>query len=378
MSAKTTVSKIADLPKEVIIDGDDKLIISTVIGDGVDDDVEANEARLLTKDLLRWWKMAASKKARKAGVIRFLQGAEHGSGKLVRKSLDAFQSDYFDGGYTFRTERFTAFHPITSLKAESAGKVGLRPEGIDHALVGNRLMFWPPPTQAADITSQASWAWEVDGSDEDTDLGGVEADAVKHLEATIGSAVILFRLYSRGNRASRRWLARPTGPCTMAAPVDVTWTEPVEADAEERVFRAVRRCALCSISSLYLAGHDHVQCPYIGTLDKVRGTLGFLKIGIKDGVLSFPREKAPVDYGKRISDIEANFADLSKRLKALEDAAKVDSKKRKREETKKEGDKAKKAKKETGGKTAKAKKGGDNGEGGAAGPSKGKGKAKAN
>ncbi|KAI0630913.1 hypothetical protein C8Q77DRAFT_1159630 [Trametes polyzona] len=82
-----------------------------------------------------------------------------------------------------------------------------------------------------------------------------------------GDIVVAFRLGTKKDRASKRWAVR------------VAWKAPVEGILGEHLdfeapgglkSEACLRCAFCSISPPWSSYHDHAQCPYLGTLNKVR------------------------------------------------------------------------------------------------------------
>lgn len=137
---------------------------------------------------------------RKAATIRFLQGMEFGSGKLVKKSLDAFTLDVFDGGNTMGKEGFLVFPQTVTLREKKLASPGIRSEFVDHALFGPRHMFWPPPTRSAEVYPQASWAWTVDVKcDQENPEGVLEEDALAALETKLGKRVVAFRMVSPPN-----------------------------------------------------------------------------------------------------------------------------------------------------------------------------------
>ena len=157
----------------------------------------------------------------------------------------------------------------------------------------------------------------------------------------------------------------------------------MEDDKDEVEFAVVRACAFCSVGIVWAAPHDHTQCPHLQTLNKVRRGLGIVPITVDGGVLAMGREKAPIDVEGKFKALEASVAELTKRVAALEEAAKPKGQKRKAEAPKAETA-AKKAKgaEEKG----KAKEGEAKGKGGdanakasgskPAGAKKGKGKKK--
>lgn len=107
---------------------------------------------------------------------------------------------------------------------------------------------------------------------------------------------------------------------------------------------------------MWATPHDHVQCPYIGTLNKVRSHLGILPIKVEDGKLVLPRQKVPVNVEEQLKELFTKVADLDKRLAAVE--KKPDPKGKKREHPDDSPAKAQPAKKVKQEKGEKEKKGG--------------------
>ena len=93
------------------------------------------------------------------------------------------------------------------------------------------------------------------------------------------------------------------------------------------------RCAFCSISAPFGVNHEHVQCPYIGTLNKVRDNLGYEPVSIDRNLVICPREKKQLDVEKKLKEIDAAIADFRKQLAELRSEKDKGGKKRKAAES---------------------------------------------
>ncbi|KAJ8456383.1 hypothetical protein ONZ51_g12160 [Trametes cubensis] len=274
---------------------------------------------------------------RKAATIRFLQGMEFGSGKLVKKSLDAFTLDVFDGGNTMGKEGFLVFPQTVTLREKKLASPGIRSEFVDHALFGPRHMFWPPPDA-------------LGGGIPPGIVGMDRGRQVRPGEP--GGSVGGRRVGRVGDQVGETRGRVSNGEVEEGLDIDLD----VDVDGKEREFSFLHACAFCSVSPVWATPHDHVQCPYIGTLNKVRSHLGILPIKVEDDKLVLPRQKVPVNVEEQLKELFTKVADLDKRLAAVE--KKPDPKGKKREHPDDSPAKAQPAKKVKQEKGEKEKKGG--------------------
>ena len=153
-----------------------------------------------SEDFLGAYMMAGHKSVRRAAVIRFLSGTQYGSKAIVKRALDALDSEEFETGFMFKPARTMLYPPSVSVR-EKAGKtdVALRSEGIDHALLGTRAQFWPPPLLSAEHVQSASVAWlvtvKVDEEDENAEAK-IPKGYVEALEGFVECKLVAFRLVS--------------------------------------------------------------------------------------------------------------------------------------------------------------------------------------
>ena len=140
-------------------------------------------------------------------------------------------------------------------------------------------------------------------------------------------------------------------------------------------FEARKRCAFCSISPPWSSYHDHAQCPYLGTLNKVRENLRIEHIRVTPlNKLELPRTKKQIDLDAHIAADAKWKAETSQKIGELFALLKGGKKRKNADDAPGPSKPAKAPKKE------KEDKGQGKGQGGAApkgAKSKGKGKAKA-
>lgn len=108
----------------------------------------------------------------------------------------AMFSDEYDPGAVFSKLGFVIFgnSRLTTMDKPIGG---LRVEGYDHVLVGEVRGFYPPPLVSPWIAPEASWAWEVTGTEKDAEYLVPEA-AIEELKVTVGAKnAVAFRLVRR-------------------------------------------------------------------------------------------------------------------------------------------------------------------------------------
>lgn len=88
-------------------------------------------------------------------------------------------------------------------------------------------------------------------------------------------------------------------------------------------FVARKRCALCSISPPWSTYHDHAQCPYLGTLNKVRENLRYEHIRVTlANKLEMPRVEKPVDFKAFLEEDKRWKAEMERKVGELAAALK--------------------------------------------------------
>ncbi|OJT04060.1 hypothetical protein TRAPUB_5255 [Trametes pubescens] len=266
---------------------------------------------------------ALSEAEQSAVVLRLLQVEPSVIGSLVLKIQSVVTCNGYDGGNLFAPERWLVFGN-TRLTAKADKPVaGTRVSGYDHAILGEARAFWPPPLYAVEEDGRASWCWEVDApAAGETDQWEVASEALEALVAHVGGKTYVpFRLFNKNGCPSKRWVVRVVwearaGEAAIGEPMDF------EAPGGTK-FTARKRCALCSISPPWSTYHDHAQCPYLGTLNKVRENLRYEHIRVTLGnKLEMPRTEKPVDFKAFLeedkrwkAEMERKYGELAAALK---------------------------------------------------------------
>ncbi|TFY51974.1 hypothetical protein EVJ58_g10273 [Rhodofomes roseus] len=291
-------------------------------------------------------------------TVRFFQELKYGSKAIVPRAIAGMEAEVYDPASLFADQHTILFANSKLKGGDPTGS--LRVDGFDHALMGSTGAFWPPPLASALAIGTASWAWEVEGLDEE-DNWGIGDVAWAGMKGWLGDPnACAFRVYSVKGKTTKRWIVRST----RATP-----NHAVDHKEGETSFKFVKCCAFCSRSPPWVQYHDHKDCSILGSINKVRDNEGYLPAEVDiSGRIVMGREKKPIDIEALRKELMAEVADLKKRVKALEDKEATPGKKRKAD-NQAGTSKAKKPKLEKGG-------GAKKGESSAAGSSS-KGKAKA-
>ncbi|KAH9850545.1 hypothetical protein C2E23DRAFT_887423 [Lenzites betulinus] len=264
-----------------------------------------------------------------AVVLRLLQSNPQASVPLVAKAQGIMECASWDGGKPFVPDWFLVF-PKHKLTAKADKPVaGTRVSEYDHLIIGEKKAFWPPPVQLPTGNGRASQCWEVDvaseGPDSDWSVGG--EDLAELLQHSGGVTFVAFRLLNQKGVPSKRWVIRIVWQDQGSVSMAVAHQDFKSSSGLE--FRAVLRCALCSISPPWSSYHDHTQCPYLGTLNKVRENLGYEHIRVEiNSQLAMPRTKRAIDFDKFVAELTKWKADVDRKLGELF-AAQKGGKKRK-------------------------------------------------
>ncbi|KZT63147.1 hypothetical protein DAEQUDRAFT_770869 [Daedalea quercina L-15889] len=271
-------------------------------------------------------------------VVRFFQELKYGSKAIIPRAIAGMEAEEYDPAIVFAGQHTAHFAQSELKGGDPTGS--LRSDGIDHALMGKTVAFWPPPLTSALVSGSASWAWEVEGDLEKSNWG-LSKELWGKLKERLGDPeAVAFRVYTVKEKPTKRWIVRAPKAALSKA---VDWTE------GDTSIKFVHCCAFCSQSPPWAAYHDQKDCPVLKTINKVRDNEGFSPAVVDEsGRIVLGREKKPIDIEALRKELLADIADLKKRVKTLEDKDSQQGKKRKADKPA-EKSKAKKPKSEKGG-----------------------------
>ncbi|KAI8968071.1 hypothetical protein BD414DRAFT_47399 [Trametes punicea] len=125
----------------------------------------------------------------------------------------------------------------------------------------------------------------------------------------------LLMQFTKSGAPTKRWAVRAIFPDTEGATVGAP--EDFEAPGGFK-FEGVLRCALCSVSPPWSSYHNQVQCPYLGTLNKVRENLGIEHIKTSNnGRLVLPRTEKPTDFKAFLEQDKKWKAEMERKMGEL-------------------------------------------------------------
>lgn len=198
-------------------------------------------------------------------------------------------------------------------------KGSFRFEGPDFISYGNPLAFWPPPMKRSGAYASKCWEFEV---------ADFSSEAAKTMMMALGiTAGAVFRKCKPHALLTYLLADFITLVDEESTPLHAFYLRVVESDKEVKdsfvldigdakvELKYVPRCHLCGRGSLYNESHDAVQCPLLGTMNKVRAQQGLVPLTIKDGAVLRVDREVSIDAAKEIKK-------LRERVVALEDAVK--------------------------------------------------------
>ncbi|KIK77611.1 hypothetical protein PAXRUDRAFT_17385 [Paxillus rubicundulus Ve08.2h10] len=187
---------------------------------------------------------------------------------------------------------------------------GFQNEGIDFALFG------------ADIARSSSCCWEVVFPSDPT-----RQELLECLEKDSASHATFFRAYTAKGLPTRKFFYRNLGGA------ESSWTnETVPMTLGETSINAeftwAPRCSVC-FNLPSPVGHSHIQCPFVGTINKVRKQAKVRELVLEDGCWDRDDSPATRDFGHEMDEVfvlvKAIRADVDKLVKSSDKKRKSDS-----------------------------------------------------
>ncbi|KAL6308742.1 hypothetical protein BKA93DRAFT_822039 [Sparassis latifolia] len=236
-------------------------------------------------------------------IIRFLQDHQESGNILASRVTKSFK----DGGMP-ESKVWGGADAVTFARDDELldGPMGgYRNEGVKWASFGAPITFWHWPLGTSDMVS-GSWCWEVTGNED----GDWDDAALTGLLTAVGAmtAYATRRLFKNGH-PSKVWVVR----------VDEAGDDKgVDHTINGLKFTFHHRCALCGRGPPWVSYHDHVQCPLMGTMNKVREHLGYEPMHAEDGCVIRKDALRPMDVEKEYKELRKTLEDLEKRVKQCE------------------------------------------------------------
>ncbi|EIN04324.1 hypothetical protein PUNSTDRAFT_138718 [Punctularia strigosozonata HHB-11173 SS5] len=192
---------------------------------------------------------------------------------------------------------FVVINRLTPL-LENGGP-GFRFKGIDFVWFADAAKFWPPPLALGGLGSSAGWVF----SPTDGDLTSECAELLLDGLADLGPRAI-FGLYEPQAGSTKKWYLRANGP-------------PVTAHSDfERMgvnFKWAPHCAFC----MSRPDHMHTDCPFIGTINKVRAKAGFIPLKMVNGAFSRVDKEAEMDVEGEVKGMKERMEKMDARINSL-------------------------------------------------------------